>query len=313
MDERAAGVGRGAGVLHAPGDEIIHHDLRVFFPRVVDAKFLAEEFQHRRSAAVVDGQAIAAALGRVVCDGNAAPGFFHFIEFAGNYGNQVSGARDRFFPIPGLEAFAGVVDIDELAIRNGDPRGGDGEDRFGGQAVIWIVVRREVVTRVFGFALRPNLLGAVRIIFVRQNEVETFGGFAFVMDGDLEFISGFRWSGKRNVELAPRGFEFRGRFVDRDALDGQARGVERDFRRAVAKNGKRVRDVAKNFFLFDIEAQGNLGMLQIVVAAAREGFVGAELQSDDENRRQRGERDISQTTAAEDGARGFTDHSAALL
>src|SRR2546426_4661723 len=232
MDERAARVRGGAGVFHPPGDEIVHHDLRVFFPRVVDTKFLAEELQHRWSTAVVDGQAIAAALGGVIRDGNAVPGVFHFVELAGDDGDQVGGAKDRFFPIPGLKAFAGIGDVDELAIRNGDPGGGDGEDRFGGEAIIWIVVRRKIVTRVFGFALRPDLFGAVRIVFVRQNEVEAFGRLAFVMDGDLEFVSGFRWGGKRYDEFARRGLEFRGRFVDRDALDGQAHGVERDFGRA---------------------------------------------------------------------------------
>src|SRR5712664_1656979 len=146
------------------------------------------------------------------------------------------------------------------------------------------------------------------MIFVREDEVQPLGGLAFVMDGDLEFISGFCRGGERNEAFVPRGFAFRGRFGDRDALDGQADGVEYDFGGAVAKNGQRVRDVAKNFFLFDIEAQGNLGMLQIVVAAARVGFVGAESQSNDENSQQRGEREKSRTPATEDGARRITDH-----
>jgi len=49
--------------------------------------------------------------------------------------------------------------------------------------------------------LRPDLFGAVRIVFVRQNEVEAFGRLAFVMDGDLEFVSGFRWGGKGTMSL----------------------------------------------------------------------------------------------------------------
>jgi hypothetical protein len=72
-------------------------------------------------------------------------------------------------------------------------------------------------------------------------------------------------------------------------LNSQADGVEGDSRGAVAKNSQGVRDVAKDFLLLDIKAQGNLGMLQIVVAAARVGLVGAELQSDEENRQQRGD------------------------
>src|SRR5260370_13807435 len=62
MHERSAGVGGSAGILHAAGDEIIDHNLRIFFPGVVDAKFFAEYLHHRRSASVVDVKAAAASL-----------------------------------------------------------------------------------------------------------------------------------------------------------------------------------------------------------------------------------------------------------
>jgi len=83
-------------------------------------------------------------------------------------------------------------------------------------------------------------------------------------------------SGERNnqfvgeVRILPR-------FCEGYALDGEADGVESDFGGDVAKNGERVRDFAENFFLVEVEAQGNLRMLQIIVAAAgnkahRRGF-----------------------------------------
>jgi hypothetical protein len=39
-----------------------------------------------------------------------------------------------------------------------------------------------------------------------------------------------------------------------------------------------VRDVADDFLLIDVEAQRNFGMLQVVMAIARVGFVGAKVQ-----------------------------------
>src|SRR5260370_13673658 len=44
LNDATARVRRSAGIFHAAGDEIVHHHLVVFFPRIVNAKFLAEEF-----------------------------------------------------------------------------------------------------------------------------------------------------------------------------------------------------------------------------------------------------------------------------
>src|ERR1700688_2542228 len=164
MLERIAGVCRGAGVFHATGDEIIDHGLRILFPGVVDAEFGAEEFDHLGSVGVVDGEAVAAAFGGVVGDGDAAPGIFYFFEFAGDNREEVRGARYGFLPGPCLHTVGSVGDVDELAIGNGDPGGGDREDGFGGEAVIGIVVGRKVVARVLGLALGPGVDGAVGVV-----------------------------------------------------------------------------------------------------------------------------------------------------
>src|SRR5204862_2339081 len=50
MYEGRTGIGGSAGIFHATGDKIIDHDLRILFPRIVDANFLAEELHHGRSA-----------------------------------------------------------------------------------------------------------------------------------------------------------------------------------------------------------------------------------------------------------------------
>src|SRR5438093_1117568 len=85
MIEGGAGIGGSDGILHPAGDEIIDHDLRVFFPRVVDANFLAEKLDHGWSAPVVHGETIAASLWSVIGDGYASPGLFHFVKFAGEF------------------------------------------------------------------------------------------------------------------------------------------------------------------------------------------------------------------------------------
>ena len=314
MNERSAAVGGGAGVFHAARDEIIHHDLRVFFPGIIDAQLLAEEIHHRGRAAIVDGEAVSSALRRIVGDGDAAPGVLQFVEFAGHNGDEIRGTGDGFLPIPGLQPFAGVGDANELAVRNGDPGGRNREDRFCGEAIVRIVVGGQVVACVFGFALRPNLFRAVRIVFVRQDEIHSFAGFAFVTDGGVEFVTGLRGCGKRNDEFVRGGFKFRRGFVQRNALDGQAGGVESDFCGAVAKNGKRVRDVAENLFVFEVKTQRDFRMLQIIVAAARVRFIGAGLQGGDENRREHCEgTKRGPTSPAIAVAKRFPDHSVALL
>ncbi len=314
VNEGVAGVGGGAGILHAAGDEVVHHDLRVFFPRVVDAKFFAKQLDHRRSASEVDGQAVRAALRSVIGDWDTAPGILHFLEFASNDGDQVSGAGDGLLPIPGFQSLAGVADADEFAVRNGDPGSRNGKDRFRREAIVRVVVGREVVMRVLRFALGPDLAGTVRIILVRQNEIHSLCRLAFVTDGDLELFSGLGPCREGNDQFLRRRFKLCGRLVDRHLLNGEPRGVENDFRGTVAKNRKRVRDLANNFFLVEVEAQGDLRMLQIIVAAACVRLIGRELRRGDENRQQRCERKKRRATAMVIGvAKRFADHSTLLL
>jgi hypothetical protein len=277
MLQRIAGVRGGAGVFHAAGNEIIDHGLRVFFPRIVDAELRAEEFEHLGSAAVIDGEAVAAAFGSVVGDGHPAPGVLHFVEFAGDDGDQIGRARLGFFPRPGLHAVGGVGDADKFAVGDGEPVGGDSQNGFGGETIIRIVVSREVVACIFGFALRPDLLRAIGVILVGEDEIEAFSGLGLVADVDVEFFSSVRCGGQRDDELVVFGLEFGGRFIYGDALDCESRGIQNDFRGGIAENGERVSDIADDFFLIEIEAQRDAGMLQIVVAAASVGLVGAQL------------------------------------
>src|SRR5580704_15299407 len=213
MLERIASICRGAGVFHATGDEIIDHGLRVLFPGVVDAEFAAEEFDHLRSAGVVGREAVAATFGGVVGYGDAAPGIFYFFEFAGHNREEIRGAGYGFSPGPRLHTVGSVGDVDELAVGNCDPGGGDGEDGFCGEAVIGIVVGRKVVARVLGLALGPDLLGAVGVILVGKDEVEALRGFGLVANGDLEFFAGVGGGGERDNELVVFGFEFGGGFI----------------------------------------------------------------------------------------------------
>ncbi len=70
--QRAAGIGRRAGIFHSSRDEIIDHALSVFFPRIIHAKFLAEDLHHRWRPLVIGQQAVAASLRRVIRHGNPA-------------------------------------------------------------------------------------------------------------------------------------------------------------------------------------------------------------------------------------------------
>ena len=78
------------------------------------------------------------------------------------------------------------------------PRRGNGQNRLGGQPIVGIVVGRQVVARIFGFSLSPNLFGPVGIIFVGKNEVDALCGFALIADFDVEFVTWMR--GRRRVE-----------------------------------------------------------------------------------------------------------------
>src|SRR5579864_1236011 len=296
MLERSAGVGGGTGVFHPAGYEIIDHGLGVLFPWIIDAEFFAEEFDHLGSTAVIDGEAVAAAFGRVISDRDAAPRILYFFKFASDDGDEIGGAGDRFFPGPSLRAVAGVGDVDKLAVGNGDPGGRNGEDGFGGEAVVRVVVGREVVARVFGFALRPDLFGAVRIVLVGQDEVEALGGFGFVANVDVEPFASVRRGGERDDELVVLGFKLGGGFIHGSALDRESGRVKKDFRGRFPKDGKRVRDIANDFFVIEIEAQRDARVLQVIVAAASVGFVGTEVQRDGKNGEYAG--DGNRTSAA---------------
>ena len=132
---------------------------------------------------------------------------FYFVEFAGDDGDEVGGAGQGLAPGPGLHGVGGIGDVDELAVGKGQPRGGHGEDRFGGEAIVGIVVGRKIVARVFGFSLGPDLFGAIRIILVREDEIEPFCRLAFVANLDVEFVAGLGCGGKRDDEFRGGGFE----------------------------------------------------------------------------------------------------------
>jgi len=75
-----------------------------------------------------------------------------------------------------------------------------------------------------------------------------------------------------------------------------------------------MNDFSKDFFLLEIEAHGNLGVLQIIVAAARVRLISEESR--------RGDKIASSVASAKNGAllplvsyvaKEFPDHSALLL
>ncbi len=75
-----------------------------------------------------------------------------------------------------------------------------------------------------------------------------------------------------------------------------------------------MRDFTEDFSLLEVEAQGNFGVLQIIVAAPRVGLIREQLRCGDEDRQQRRERKKRETTTKVTGdAEAFLGHSALLL
>src|SRR5208337_945334 len=193
----------------------------------------------------------------------------------GNDGDEIGGTGLRFAPRPGLQTVGCIGNADEFSIGDGEPVGRDGENRFRGEAVIRVVVGGQVVARVLRFALRPNLFGAMGIVLVGKDEVEALGGLAFVLDLDGEFFAGFGGFGKRDAELVFGGLKSGRGFVQGDALDLEAGGIEGNAF-GVAENGERVGDVSDDLFLFQVKAQNDAGVLQVIILAARERLIGVQ-------------------------------------
>src|SRR5271156_7078760 len=132
---------------------------------------------------------------------HAAPSVLLFDKLAHYRRNQISGKRLGLLPIPSLHAIGLSLGAEKLSIGDGDPRCGDGEQHFRGGAVVWIIVDGNVIASVFGFALRPDFLGAVWIILVRQNEIKAFLGLAVVANENVVMFAVLRRAFQRNDEF----------------------------------------------------------------------------------------------------------------
>ena len=127
--------------------------------------------------------------------------------------------------------FAASVTLCNLPLEIGEPIGWNGDNCFGGQASVGIIVGGKVIAGIFGFALSPNLFRAIGIILIGQNKIEALFRLAFILDLDVEFVAGFCGTRQGNIELCIGGVEFRSGFIHGDGLNLQADGIEgRSFR-----------------------------------------------------------------------------------
>ena len=275
MTERTAGVRRGARVLHSSRHKIIHHGLRVLLPGIVNPQLSGEEIDHRRSAIVVDGKAIAFAVGRIVGDRLAAPGVFHLVKFARDKRDQIRRAGQGFTPIPNFLPASRILDADQPSVRHRDPVRGHRDDHLRRQTVVRIVISGQVIARVFGFTLRPDLLGPVWIGLVRKDKIEALFRLAFIADLDLQSFSSPCGGREIHKQLVRGRLELGGLSVNGDALNGEADRIEGELRSAVVQDRERVGDVAEDLALFQVEPKGDLRVLEVVVTAASIGLVGA--------------------------------------
>ncbi len=120
------------------------------------------------------------------------------------------------------------------------------------------------------------MFGAIGIVFIREDEIEAFGRLTFVANFDFEFVAGLGCRRKWDDQFGSGGFEFCGRFIYRDTLNGEIDGVEGDFCGGVPEDRESVSDVADDLLLVGVKTEDDFGVLEVVVAAAGVRLVGAE-------------------------------------
>ncbi len=194
-------------------------------------------------------------------------------KFAGHHGNQVRRNRLRLAPAPGLHSLRGIGDADQFAVGYRLPVRRNGQDHVEAGAVVRIVVDGNVVARVFGFALRPDLLRLIRAALVRQDEKQALLRLAVVANQDFVFLAGLARRGQVDVELLGVGGKMRVLAVHLHGGNVQVHGIKIQLRDAVAQRGKRMGHLAHHLALLHVEAQLDARVRQVVVAAGSVGLV----------------------------------------
>ena len=106
MNQRRTCVRSSAGVLHSTRNELIHHGLRVFFPRIIHAKLFAEQLHHLWRSRITYFQPVASPLRRVIGHRLAPPAILRFIKFAGHHRDQIRRTWQVLLPRPGFQSIA---------------------------------------------------------------------------------------------------------------------------------------------------------------------------------------------------------------
>ena len=277
--QQAARRKRGrAGVFHSAQAELIHRRLVIFVPRVGHAEPVGEEAQHLRSTRKRWLDAVRLTVRDTIVHGNVAPGFLALIELARHQRNQIGGDRLRLPPGPRLHPRPGVDNALELAVRDGDPVARHRDDHLCGRAVVRVIVNGDVVAGVFGFALRPNFLGLRRVALVRENEIQTLLGASLVPNHHLMLLAAFARPVEIDMQFGVVGREVRILAVEPGAEDRQSNGIEVQLAQAVLQWGDGVRHLADYLMLIQIEPQFDARVLQVIIATAGKGFIGAKPQ-----------------------------------
>ena len=144
---------------------------------------------------------------------------------------------------------------------------------------------------VFRFALRPDFLGARRIILVRKDEIEAAGRLALVTNIHFKFLAEFRRLSKIDVKLVIAKLVRGVLAVDARAGNGEIRAIKIQMRQTVVQCGKCVRYFTDDLALIQIEMQRHAYVLQVVFAAGRIGPVGACSHGEHRSQRKENSRD----------------------
>ena len=101
-----------------------------------------------------------------------------------------------------------------------------------------------------------------------------FLGLAFVANQNFVLLAGLAGGFEVDVQFFGIGGKTPLFAVHLNARDGQVHGIKIELPQAVAQRGKRVRDLADDLALFQVETQLDASMSQVVVTAGSKRLVG---------------------------------------
>ncbi len=227
VDQHRIGERRRARVLHAAENEIGDEHLRVPRIRIRDAELLREQLEHLRRAGERAFRGVLAAALDVEHHRRIAPLGLDRREVADHERHEIAAVRDVELPVQRALG-AGRLVGDQRTVRQREHRRRHGDLDLARRLLVRRVEAREPVARVFVLALRPHLHRLLRIAVIGSDEVQAATRRTLVVDRDHELGSCGGGRGQLDAQLLAVVPERRVLATDRDLLDHELDGIERD-------------------------------------------------------------------------------------